>query len=144
MENLGMIIRKSREELTLKAYELAKEVGINPVYITQIEKHGKLPSPSVMKRISEVLCNERLFDMYLKRKYPMFYGKTNKRGIDIDSEFKKISEAFKKKNMSLAEVRKLKRRMENLKVKIDAFMEELRKIMKSLGKIEKRTNECTF
>jgi len=111
MENLGTIIRKSRKELTLKVYELAKEVGINPVYITQIEKHGKLPSPSVMKRISEVLCNERLFDIYLKRKYPVVYGKTNKR--KIDPRIYAINEVF---------------------------MGELRKIRKSLERIEKRVN----
>ena len=92
MENLGVTIRKSRKELALKVYELANEVGIKPVYITQIEKHGKLPSPAVMKKISEVLCDELLFEMYLKIKYPLVYGKTNKWGIDIDSEFKEIND----------------------------------------------------
>ncbi|OGQ28974.1 MAG: hypothetical protein A3D29_01700 [Deltaproteobacteria bacterium RIFCSPHIGHO2_02_FULL_42_44] len=81
MENLGTTIRKSREELALKTYELARGVGISSAYITQIEKHGKLPSPIVMKRISEVLCDEQLFDMYLKIKYPVVYGKANQREI---------------------------------------------------------------
>ena len=111
MENLGMTIRKSREELALKAYELAREVGINPVYITQIEKHGKLPSPIVMKRISEVLCDEQLFGMYLKMKYPMVYDKASKR--EIGSVFNITNEAL---------------------------MEELGKMRKILERIEKRIN----
>ena len=82
MEHIGVIIRKRRKECALKLYQLAKKVGVCPVYITQIEKHGKLPSPVVMKRISEVLCDDRLFDMYLKTKYPVLYGEVNKRKIE--------------------------------------------------------------
>jgi transcriptional regulator with XRE-family HTH domain len=111
MENLGMTIRKTREELALKAYELAREVGINSAYITQIEKHGKLPSPIVMKRISEVLCDEQLFGMYLKMRYPGVYAKANKR--EIGSVFYITSEAL---------------------------MEELGKIRNILERIEKRIN----
>ncbi|MBU2034435.1 MAG: helix-turn-helix domain-containing protein [Candidatus Omnitrophica bacterium] len=111
MENLGMTIRKSREELALKVYELAREVGISSVYITQIEKHGKLPSPSVMKRISEVLCNEQLFGVYLKMKYPVVYGKANKR--EIGSVFNRTNEVL---------------------------VEELMKMRKILERIEKRIN----
>ena len=111
MENLGTTIRKSREELALKVYELARGVGISSAYITQIEKDGKLPSPIVMKRISEVLCDEQLFDMYLKIKYPVVYGKANKR---------EIGPVFNTTN--------------------EALMEEIGKMRKILERIEKRIN----
>jgi len=111
MENLGTTIRKSREELALKTYELARGVGISSAYITQIEKDGKLPSPIVMKRISEVLCDEQLFDMYLKIKYPVVYGKANKR---------EIGPVFNTTN--------------------EALMEEIGKMRKILERIEKRIN----
>ena len=106
-----MTIRKSREKLALKAYELAREVGINPVYITQIEKHDKLPSLNVMKRISEVLCNKRLFDMYLKMKYPVVYGKTNKR--EIGSVFNRTNEVL------VEEVMKMRKILERIEKRIN-------------------------
>lgn len=138
MEKLGVTIRKIRNELDLKVYELAKEVGVSPVYITQIEKHGKLPSPAVMKKISEVLCDEQLFDIYLKMKYPVVYGTASKR--KVDSEFKQINKAFEKKNIFLVEAKKLQRCVVRLKVNVDVYMEELKKIINVLEKIEKRIN----
>ena len=50
MKKFGTILREARTICGLKGYELAKKVGVNPVYITQIEKHDKLPSPP---------CNEK-------------------------------------------------------------------------------------
>jgi len=138
MEKLGVTIRKIRNELALKVYELAKEVGVSSVYITQIEKHGKLPSPAVMKKISEVLCDEQLFDIYLKMKYPVVYGTASKR--EVDSEFKQINKAFEKKNIFLVEAKKLQRCVVRLKVNVDVSMEELKKIINVLEKIEKSIN----
>ncbi len=57
-DNLGTAIRKRREYVNLKVYELERKAGVNPVYITQIEKHDKLPSPPVMKRIANVLGSQ--------------------------------------------------------------------------------------
>ena len=135
MENLGVTIRKIRNELTLKVYELAKEVGVSPVYITQIEKHGKLPSPAVMKKISEVLCDEQLFDIYLKMKYPVVYDKGSKK--EVDSEFKQINQAFEKKNILLVEVKKLQQCIVRLKVNVDTSMEELKKIINVLERLKR-------
>jgi len=69
MQNLGAIIRQRREKLGLKVYELAKKVRINPVYITQIEKHGKLPSYKVINSLEQVL-DVSLWNLYMKEKHP--------------------------------------------------------------------------
>ena len=63
MKKLGMLLREARKARGLKGYELAKKAGVNPVYITQIEKHDKLPSASVMKRIADVLGDQNLFNI---------------------------------------------------------------------------------
>ncbi|MHC4123956.1 MAG: helix-turn-helix domain-containing protein [Planctomycetota bacterium] len=76
MENLGQKIRKRRQELDLKVYELAKKAGVNPVYITQIEKHNKLPSLKILKGIVDNLgdANPRgYFLLYMRTKYPESY-----------------------------------------------------------------------
>lgn len=54
-KSIGQIIRDRRKEKGLKVYELAHKVKVNPVYITQIEKHNKLPSFGIIKRIEEFL-----------------------------------------------------------------------------------------
>jgi transcriptional regulator with XRE-family HTH domain len=69
MVKFGQLIRTKREKLGLKVKDLAKKVGIHPVYMTQIEKHNKLPSPAVYKDIEKVLGTE-LRELYLKEKYP--------------------------------------------------------------------------
>ena len=76
--NIGATIRKLREGQGLKAYELANKVGVNPVYITQIEKHNKLPSFFVMKQISDSLRNPELLEVYVKMKCLSFYRRISK------------------------------------------------------------------
>lgn len=72
---LGEILRVARQRKELKVYELAKLVKVNPVYITQIEKDYKLPSPETFMRILEILdvnlptFNE-IHDRFMKIKYP--------------------------------------------------------------------------
>jgi len=73
MENkkLGMIIRDYRNKLGLKVYELAKTVGVNPVYITKIEKHNDLPSIVVYMNIEKALNLPSVLRVqYFKEKYP--------------------------------------------------------------------------
>ncbi|OIO35619.1 MAG: hypothetical protein AUJ74_05195 [Candidatus Omnitrophica bacterium CG1_02_44_16] len=68
-KNFGEAVREKREELGLKVYELANKVGVNPVYITQIEKHNKLPSIEVLDKIVDVLDpSNQIFDLYRKTK----------------------------------------------------------------------------
>jgi len=54
-QNIGMIIREERKKLGLKVYELAKMVGVDPVYITRIEKHNRMPSIIVYLNIEKFL-----------------------------------------------------------------------------------------
>ena len=71
MEGLGMIIRKRRLELKLKVYELAKLVEVDPVYISQIEIHDKLPAPALFEKIRKVLkLDEQVKNLYLHKKLP--------------------------------------------------------------------------
>lgn len=80
MENVGALIRERRKELGLKVFELAKKVGVNPVYITQIEKHNKLPSHNVFMKIEEVLGRDSdIYMPYLKAKYPKVYKEAMER-----------------------------------------------------------------
>ena len=52
---LGAEFRLRRKQLGLKVQDVAKEVGVHPVYITQIEKHNKSCSDDVLRRILHVL-----------------------------------------------------------------------------------------
>jgi len=111
MKHLGAIIRKERKKIALKIYEFARKVGVSAVYITQIEKHGQLPSPVIMKRISNILHDKQLFNLYLKMKYPMVSSKS--KTWEINSKFRITGEDL---------------------------LNELRRIRVILEKIEKRIN----
>ncbi len=77
-DHIGIKIRERRKELGLKVYELANKVGINPVYVTQIEKHGKLPSSEVFYRIENVLSLPlEVRKQFFKSKYPEIYRENN-------------------------------------------------------------------
>lgn len=80
MENVGALIRKRREELGLKVFELAKKVGVSAVYITQIEKHNKLPAIDVFHKIENVLGEDsEIYLPYLKARYPEVYKEATRR-----------------------------------------------------------------
>jgi len=135
-EFLGTAIRKRREMLGLKIYEVANKVGVDPVYITQIEKHGKLPSPLTMQKIiDEVMLPNEVFKIYLKIKYPVLYEKVESNDAFLYFEFeKKIEKLLLKKNKTPEEQETLEREMSNL----DAMGKESRvKIQKSIKMLEK-------
>lgn len=93
MENIGSFIRKVRKLLDLKIYELAGKVGVDPVYITQIEKHNKLPSPAVFARILQSLNLsdfevENIYEVYKKTKFPKL--------VEMDEMFKKAAKVSQK------------------------------------------------
>ena len=136
MENLGIAIRKRREERNLKVYELADAVGVDPVYITRIEKHGKLPSPLIMEKISKVLSDEDLFKFYLKIKYPMVYERIKPADTFLDAEIEKIMEEMGKKNISLEEAKKLEWRISRFETLAKKARIKLQKITKKLEEIE--------
>jgi DNA-binding XRE family transcriptional regulator len=71
----GSLVRFYRERMGLKVYELADKVGVCSEYMTQIEKHNKLPCLKVGLIIAAEL---KLFvgeyrdfvNIYLGDKYP--------------------------------------------------------------------------
>lgn len=72
---VGQKIRTLREGKFNNIPDFAEQVGVDPVYITQIERHGKLPSPRIMKLILDklrILPEEKLgiFFGYLSIKHP--------------------------------------------------------------------------
>jgi transcriptional regulator with XRE-family HTH domain len=136
MENLGVAIRKKRERLGLKVYELADVAGVDPVYITRIEKQGKLPSPLIMEKISKALSDEDLFKLYLKIKYPMVYDRIKPVDSFLDVEIEKIMEEMGKKNISAEEVKKLEWRLSRFEALANKAKIKLQKLAKKLEEIE--------
>lgn len=46
------------------------KVGVNPVYITQIEKHDMLPSHEVFRKIEDALhLPQEIYNLYVCNKY---------------------------------------------------------------------------
>lgn len=137
MKNFGMAVRESRKQCGLKVYELAKKVGVDPVYITQIEKHGKLPSPLVMKRIADVLKDEFLFKTYLKMKYPALYEQFVKEDSDLTSETNKIADDIAaKKDKTPEENEEFTKRIRNVIVQTRESINKFKKILVRLETIE--------
>jgi len=73
----GALIRKQRQKLGMKVLELAQRVKVSPVYITQIERHNKLPSHDVLMKIvgivgdrCEIHSQHNIYNRYLKAKHP--------------------------------------------------------------------------
>ncbi|MDD5409290.1 MAG: helix-turn-helix transcriptional regulator [Candidatus Omnitrophica bacterium] len=137
MENLGAAIRKRREKLGLKVYELADAVDVDPVYITRIEKHGKLPSPLIMEKISKALSDEELFKVYLKMKYPMVYDRIKPLDTFLDVEIEKIMEEMGKKDITSEEAKKLEWRIARFETLTKKAKIKLQKLTKKLEEIER-------
>ena len=53
--SIGENIKRLRTNLNLKQTELAKEVGVTPSMITQIERGSKVPSMPLGKAIANAL-----------------------------------------------------------------------------------------
>lgn len=144
-KNFGLAIRMRRASLNLKAYELANDVGIDPVYITQIETYGKLPSLDIMKRIADVLQDEGLFRIYLKIKYPTMYEKLQKdeaagEALSLAREFKRIKEDIeniKKDKITPRELKKLGDRIIFFRNAINRSAAHLHYLVGELEKIKK-------
>ena len=137
MENLGAAIRKRREERGFKVYELADAAGVDPVYITRIEKHGKLPSPLIMEKISKALSDEDLFKFYLKIKYPMVYDRIKPVDAFFDVEIEKIMEEMGKKNISPEETKKLEWRVSRFEAIVKKAKTKLKKLTKKMEEVER-------
>jgi len=136
---LGKAIRKRRLERGLKIFQLANNVLVDPVYITQIEKHGKLPSAAVMERISSALADRNLLITYLKIKYPLLYEERKKLFPDLNPAMEGIFKEIKRKNKTPEEQKALEERMVAFHQIFTRDKEELEKTIKILDIIEKIT-----
>ena len=141
MKNIefGNAIRKKRLERHLKVFELAQLVDVNPVYITQIEKHGKLPSSGVMEKISSKLCDKgnKLLSMYLKIKYPVIYAERQALYPDVSIELEEIFKEIRRQNKTPEEEEELKKRIVRHAALFKKDKEALQRTLYILDLIEK-------
>jgi len=82
-------VRKGR--ITSEA--LAKEVGINRTYISQMENNGWIPDIDVAMKLSTSLCDTKLFDIFLEEKMPKLLNV--KEFVSLKQELKKSISALK-------------------------------------------------
>ena len=69
MGKLGVAIRQRRKDLKIKVYELARDAGVHPTYITYIEKHDRMPSLEIIDKLEKQL-KIPLKAAYLAEKHP--------------------------------------------------------------------------
>jgi len=136
MKKLGSLLREARKARGLKGYELAKKAGINPVYITQIEKHDKLPSPPVMKRIANVLDNQTLFNTYVSIKFPELYQTPGFDLDDLEDECQKLEEMLKTGDTSEKTKNEFFKRMHDLDIGLNKVHEKISKMKKATSKLK--------
>ena len=135
MKKLGMLLREARKARGLKGYELAKKAGVNPVYITQIEKHDKLPSASVMKRIADVLGDQNLFNIYIKIKFPELHEIFGKELDWLENECQELENMIKRDDLSPKEKNEFLKRHKDFNTKLQKTYKKLREVMKSSSKL---------
>ena len=133
MEKLGEEIRAARQSLKLTAKDLANKIGVDPTYITYIEKHGKIPSPAVMKKIEDVLGDPMLSTIYLQAKYPEVCKEFEEGQQNIADEFLRNIRNALKNHKTPEEKKEIKIRLEKFK---DKIQEIVKKFVKTMGKLE--------
>lgn len=142
MRKLGEEIRIRRQELKLTAKDLANKIGVDPTYITYIEKHGKIPSPAVMEKIGavlgkEVIDYEILETIYLKTKYPEVCKKFERGQKDISDEFIKKAGRFLKKALTPEEKKEAKKYFKEHIGKLNELTVKFARAIKQLEEMEK-------
>jgi len=142
MRKLGEEIRTLRQELKLTAKDLANKIGVDPTYITYIEKHGKIPSPAVMEKIrivlgKEIIDYEMLETIYLKTKYPEVCRKFEKGQKDMADEFIQKAGKLLKKDMTPEEKKEAKKYFKEHIAKLREFTIKFARAIKSLEEMEK-------
>jgi transcriptional regulator with XRE-family HTH domain len=142
MKKLGEEIRALRQELKLTAKDLANKIGVDPTYITYIEKHGKIPSPAVMEKIRAVLGKkvidyEMLETIYLKTKYPEVCKKFEKGQKDIADEFIQKAGMLLKKVATKEEKKEAKKHFKEARAKLEELVIKFSKTIKQLEEMEK-------
>ena len=135
---LGQRIKEVRQALKLTAKDLASKVGIHPTYITYIEKHGKIPSPAVLKKIKVVLNDPILDDIYLVTRYPEVCEKYQNEQRNINDEFLEKAQALLlNKNAGPEKKKEVKKWIKESQAKLRELTIEFQTTIKKLGDMEK-------
>jgi len=140
MEKLGEEIKAARQSLKLTAKDLANKIGVDPTYITYIEKHGKIPSPAVMKKIEDVLGDPMLSTIYLQAKYPEVCKEFEEGQQNIADEFLRNIRNALKNHKTPEEKKEIKIRLEKFKDKIQEIVKKFAKTMEKLEDMEESLN----
>jgi len=140
MEKLGEEIRARRQSLKLTAKDLAKKIGVDPTYITYIEKHGKFPSPAVMKKIEDTLEDPMLGSIYLKTKYPEVCKEFEDGEKNVADEFLRSIKNAIKSNKTPEGKKEIKRRLEEYKAKLWEIVKKFSNTIKELDDMQKSLN----
>ena len=136
MEKLGEEIRARRQGLKLTAKDLAKKIGVDPTYITYIEKHGKFPSPAVMKKIEDTLGDPILGSIYLKTKYPEVCKEFEEGQKDVADEFLRSIRNALKERKTPEEKKEIKKRLGEYKAKLHVIVSKFSSTIKKLEDME--------
>lgn len=136
MEKLGEIIKTDRQRLKLRIKDLADKIGVHPTYITYIEKHGKIPSPTLMEKIKNVLGDEMLDTIYLKTKYPDVYKKFDQRQKDLADEFIEKAGKLIKKDMTPEEKKRVRKQLIEAQSKLGVLVKKFSGAIKKLEEME--------
>ncbi len=136
MKKLGEEIRLRRQSLKLTAKDLAHKLGVDPTYITYIEKHDKIPSPALMDKIENVLGDKMLTTIYLKTKYPEVCKKFEIGQRDIAGEFILKAGGFIKRGMTIEEKKIAKKEFKDAKVRLKALIREFLEAIQKLEEME--------
>jgi len=137
MEKLGEEIRARRQSLKLTAKDLAKRIGVDPTYITYIEKHGKFPSPAVMKKIEDTLEDPMLGSIYLKTKYPEVCKEFEEGQKNVADEFLRSIKNTLKNHKTPEEKKEIKKRLEEYKAKLREIVKGFLNTIVKLEDMEK-------
>ncbi len=137
MEKLGEEIRARRQSLKLTAKDLAKKIGVDPTYITYIEKHGKFPSPAVMKKIEDTLEDPMLGSIYLKTKYPEICKEFEEGQKNVADEFLRSIKNTLKNHKTPEEKKEIKKRLEDYKAKLWEIVKSFSITIEKLEDMEK-------
>ena len=134
-EYFGAAIRKMRELRGWKVFELAEQVDVAPVYITQIEKHNQLPATAVMERISKALHDEELLKIFLKYKYPAVYKNISVIDLFLDKEATYLAEEDLSK-LTREEASDRMKRWKRIEITANKARIRLKKIIRKLEEAE--------
>ena len=135
---LGQRIKNRRQELKLMVKDLASKVGVHPTYITYIEKHGKIPSPALLKKIQVALDDPVLDHIYLATKYPDVCEKYESGQRNINTEFLEKAQALMlKKNPTPEEKKEVRKYIKESEVKLRGLTMEFLQTIKKLKGMEK-------